>query len=55
MARSRDARAIVRLVSSARTGYAYVTTKSRRSDPDRLVLRKYDPAVRRHVEFREAR
>jgi large subunit ribosomal protein L33 len=55
VARSRDARAIVRLVSSARTGYAYVTTKSRRNDPDRLVLRKYDPAVRRHVEFREAR
>jgi large subunit ribosomal protein L33 len=55
VARSRDARAIVRLVSSARTGYPYVTTKSRRNDPDRLVLRKYDPAVRRHVEFREAR
>lgn len=55
MARSRDARAIVRLVSTARTGYTYVTTKSRRNDPDRLVLRKYDPAARRHVEFREAR
>ena len=55
MARSRDARDIVRLVSSARSGYTYVTTKSRRNDPDRLVLRKYDPAVRRHVEFREAR
>jgi large subunit ribosomal protein L33 len=55
VARSGDARAIVRLVSGARTGYTYVTTKSRRNDPDRLVLRKYDPAVRRHVEFREAR
>jgi large subunit ribosomal protein L33 len=42
-------------VSSARTGQTYVTTKSRRNDPDRLVLRKYDPTVRRHVEFREAR
>jgi large subunit ribosomal protein L33 len=55
VARSRDARPIVRLVSSARTGHTYVTTKSRRNDPDRLVLRKYDPAVRKHVEFREAR
>lgn len=55
MAGSRDVRAIVRLVSSAGTGYAYVTRKSRRNDPDRLVLRKYDPAVRRHVDFREAR
>jgi large subunit ribosomal protein L33 len=55
MARSKDARAIVRLVSTARTGYTYVTTKSQRNDPDRLVLRKYDPAARRHVEFRETR
>jgi len=55
VARSRDARPIVRLVSTARTGHTYVTTKSRRNDPDRLVLRKYDPTARRHVEFREAR
>jgi len=55
VARSKDVRAIVRLVSSAGTGYAYVTNKSRRNDPDRLVLRKYDPAVRQHVDFCEAR
>jgi large subunit ribosomal protein L33 len=55
VAHYRGSRAVVRLVSSARTDTAYVTTKSRRNDPDRLVLRKYDPAVRRHVEFREAR
>ena len=55
MAHYRGSRAVVRLVSSERTGTAYVTTKSRRNDPDRLVLCKYDPAVRRHVEFREAR
>ncbi|MGL5830244.1 MAG: 50S ribosomal protein L33 [Angustibacter sp.] len=43
------------LRSTAGTGYAYVTTKNRRSNPERLVLRKYDPRVRRHVEFREDR
>jgi large subunit ribosomal protein L33 len=32
-----------------------VTRKNRRNDPDRMVLRKYDAAVRRHVEFREER
>jgi large subunit ribosomal protein L33 len=32
-----------------------VTRKSRRNDPDRLVIRKYDPSIRRHVEFREER
>ena len=33
----------------------YITRKNRRNDPDRLVLRKYDPIVRRHVDFREER
>ncbi|MGF1425325.1 50S ribosomal protein L33 [Kitasatospora sp. LaBMicrA B282] len=40
---------------TAGTGYTYVTRKNRRNDPDRLVLRKYDPVLRRHVEFREER
>ena len=35
--------------------HTYVTRKNRRNDPDRMVLRKYDPAIRRHVEFREER
>ncbi|EEP73695.1 50S ribosomal protein L33 [Micromonospora sp. ATCC 39149] len=55
MARQTDVRPIVRMRSTAGTGYTYVTRKNRRNDPDRLVLRKYDPIARRHVEFREAR
>jgi len=55
MARSTDIRPIVRLKSTAGTGYTYVTRKNRRNDPDRLVLRKYDPRIREHVEFREER
>jgi large subunit ribosomal protein L33 len=52
----RDAlRPIVTLVSTAGTGYRYVTRKNRRNDPERLVLRKFDPVARRHVEFRETR
>jgi large subunit ribosomal protein L33 len=54
MARS-ELRPIVKLRSTAGTGYTYVTRKSRRNDPDRLVLRKYDPMARRHAEFREER
>ena len=42
-------------LSTAGTGYTYVTRKNRRNDPDRLVLKKYDPVVRKHVEFREER
>ncbi|SER86318.1 large subunit ribosomal protein L33 [Propionibacterium cyclohexanicum] len=51
----KDLRPLVKLRSSAGTGYTYVTRKNRRNNPERLVLRKYDPVVRRHVEFRESR
>ena len=55
MAKGKDARPIVKLVSMAGTGYTYVTRKNRRNDPERMSLRKFDPVVRRHVEFTEAR
>ncbi|HEX3956990.1 MAG TPA: 50S ribosomal protein L33 [Trebonia sp.] len=48
-------RPVIKLRSTAGTGYTYVTRKSRRNDPDRLVVRKYDPMAGRHVEFREER
>lgn len=48
-------RPVIRIRSTAGTGYTYVTKKNRRNDPGRIVLRKYDPVVRRHVEFREER
>jgi large subunit ribosomal protein L33 len=48
-------RPVIKLRSTAGTGFTYVTSKSRRNDPDRMVLRKYDPVARRHVEFREER
>lgn len=54
MARS-ELRPIAKLRSTAGTGFTYVTRKNRRNDPDRMVLRKYDPRVARHVEFREER
>jgi large subunit ribosomal protein L33 len=53
--RGNDLRPVVKLRSAAATGTTYVTRKNRRNDPDRLVLRKYDPRIRRHVDFREER
>ena len=53
MAARSEIRSIVKLRSTVGTVYIYVTRKNRRNDPDRLVLRKYDPVLRRHVEFRE--
>lgn len=55
MARAQDLRPVIKLRSTAGTGYTYVTRKNRRNTPDRLRLRKFDPVVRRHVEFREER
>ncbi|MGW1136075.1 50S ribosomal protein L33 [Streptomyces zhihengii] len=54
MARN-EIRPVVRLRSTAGTGFTHVTRKNRRNDPDRMVLRKYDPVARRHVDFREER
>ena len=53
--KSKDLRPVIRLVSTAATGHTYVTRKNRRNTPERLVLRKFDPVVRRHVEYKETR
>ncbi|HOV03925.1 MAG TPA: 50S ribosomal protein L33 [Hyphomicrobiales bacterium] len=45
----------IRLVSSADTGYFYVAKKNTRTMTEKLTVRKYDPVVRKHVEFREAK
>ena len=55
MSRSNELRPVVKMRSTAGTGTTYVTRKNRRNDPDRMTLRKYDPVVRRHVDFREER
>jgi large subunit ribosomal protein L33 len=55
VATSNDVRPIIKLRSTAGTGYTYMTKKNRRNDPDRMVLRKYDPVARKHVEFKEDR
>ncbi len=45
----------IKLVSTAGTGYFYTTTKNKRNTPDKLVFKKFDPKVRKHVEFKEAK
>jgi large subunit ribosomal protein L33 len=54
MARN-EIRPVIKLCSTAGTGFTYITKKNRRNDPDRLVLRKYDPVIRQHVDFKEER
>ncbi|MCW5697800.1 MAG: 50S ribosomal protein L33 [Bauldia sp.] len=45
----------IKLVSSADTGYFYVAKKNSRTQTEKLSMKKYDPVVRKHVEFKEAK
>ena len=45
----------IKLVSSADTGFYYVTEKNPRNQTEKLSFRKYDPIARKHVEFKEAK
>ncbi len=45
----------IKLLSSADTGSFYVTKKNSRTKTDKMVMKKYDPVVRKHVEFRETK
>lgn len=55
MAKNVDIRPIIKLVSTAGTGFTYTTRKNRRNTPDRMVIRKYDPVIHQHVDFKETR
>ncbi|MCW0183470.1 50S ribosomal protein L33 [Zavarzinia sp.] len=45
----------IKLLSTAETGYFYVTKKNPRTKTEKLALKKYDPIVRKHVEFKETK
>lgn len=45
----------IRLNSTADTGFFYVTKKNARTKTEKMVLKKYDPVVRKHVEFKEGK
>ena len=45
----------IRMVSGAGTGFYYVTKKNPRNQTEKMEFRKYDPVVRKHVIFKEAK
>jgi large subunit ribosomal protein L33 len=45
----------VKLISTADTGYFYVTKKNSRTQTEKLSMKKYDPVVRKHVDFKETK
>ncbi len=46
---------LLKLVSSADTGFYYVTKKNPKKQTEKLAFKKYDPVVRKHVVFNEAK
>ncbi|MBT3556559.1 MAG: 50S ribosomal protein L33 [Rhodospirillales bacterium] len=46
---------LVKLVSTADTGFYYVTKKNPRNSTEKFEFKKYDPVVRKHVVFKEAK
>ena len=46
---------LIKLVSTADTGFYYVTKKSPRNLTEKMEFRKYDPVIRKHVMFKEAK
>ena len=45
----------IKLVSSAKTGHYYTTTKNKRATPDKIEIKKFDPVVRKHVIYKESK
>ncbi|MEM7292008.1 MAG: 50S ribosomal protein L33 [Pseudomonadota bacterium] len=45
----------IKLVSSAGTGHYYTTTKNKRTMSEKLEMKKFDPRVRKHVMYKEAK
>ncbi|AIL12462.1 MAG: 50S ribosomal protein L33 [Caedibacter sp. 38-128] len=45
----------IKLLSTEKTGFFYVTKKNPRTKTEKMEVRKYDPVVRKHVTFRETK
>ncbi len=43
----------IKLESTAGTGHFYTTTKNKRTMPEKMLIKKYDPVARKHVEYKE--
>jgi len=41
--------------STAGTGHFYTTNKNKRTTPDKIEIRKFDPVARKHVVYKETK
>jgi large subunit ribosomal protein L33 len=52
---AKSARDKIRLNSTAGTGHFYTTDKNKKNTPGKMEMKKYDPVVRKHVMYKEAK
>ena len=45
----------IKLESTAGTGHFYTTTKNKKTKPEKIEIKKYDPVVRKHVAYKETK
>lgn len=45
----------IKLVSTAETGHFYTTVKNKQNTPEKITMKKFDPVVRKHVDYKEAK
>lgn len=43
----------IRLVSTGGTGHFYTTTKNPKLGKEKLLIKKFDPVLRKHVDYKE--
>ena len=48
-------RELIKLVSTAKTGHFYTTTKNKKKQNEKLEVKKYDPKARKHVIYKEGK
>jgi large subunit ribosomal protein L33 len=45
----------IKLESSAGTGHFYTTTKNKKTTPEKITMKKFDPVARKHVDYKETK
>ena len=53
--KSKGGREKIKLESTAGTGHFYTTTKNKRTMPEKMEIKKFDPVVRQHVIYKEGK
>jgi len=52
---AKGARDKIKLESTAGTGHFYTTTKNKRNMPEKMLIKKFDPVARKHVDYKETK